>query len=209
MSSSIFIFRTLITKSSFHLLHSSIDYIRRSTNLNNKLSSTLHFRSSLRNAHQRKQTKFSSSLMKYRQIWWIFIEFDKISFIRIWWDTIIKLDIKFEKIWRDTFRQVWWNVAYQKWWNVACIKFYKSFSSCLMSLSRQNIRYFETIRIRQSNINDEMIKHDHENKFTKISLQKKNLKSHFSITFHISRQNATNQVINIFATNRIFREKRL
>jgi hypothetical protein len=209
MSSSTFILRTLITKSSFHFLHSSIDYIRRSTILNNKLSSILHFRSSFRNVYQRKQTKFSSNLMRYREIWWVFIEFDEISFIKIWWDTIIRLDIKFNEIWRNTFRQIWWDVAYQKWWNVASIKFDESLSSCLMSRSHQSIRHLEKIRVRQSNINDEMIKHDHENEFTKIFLQKENLKSHFSITFHISRQNATNQIINIFATSRISREKRL
>jgi hypothetical protein len=208
MSSSIFILRTLITKRSFHLLHSSINYIRRSTILNNKLSSTLHLCSSLRNAHQRNQTKFSSSLIRYRQVWWIFIEFDEISFIRIWWDTAIRFDIKFDEIWRDTFRQIWWNVDYQKWWDVVRIKFDESLSSCLMSRSHQNIRHFEKIRIKQSNINDEMIKHDHENEFTKIFLQEENLKSHFSITFHISRQNATNQVTSIFATNRISRKKR-
>jgi hypothetical protein len=146
--------------------------------------------------------------MKYRQVWWIFIKFDEISFIRIWWNTIIKLDIKFDEIWRDTSRQVWWNAVYQKWWDVVCVKFDESLSSCLMSRFHQNIRYLEKIRIRQSNINDEMIKHDHENEFTKIFLQEKNLKSHFSITFHISRQNATKQIINIFAINRISRKKR-
>jgi hypothetical protein len=187
MSSSAFILRTLITKSSFYLLHSTIDYTRRWAILNSKLSSTLHLRSSLRNAHQRRQTKFSSSLMRYRQVWWIFVEFDE--------------------IWRDTFRQVWWDVVYQKWWDVVRINFDESLSSCLMSRFLQSIRHLEKIRIRQSNIDDEMIKHDHENEFTKIFLQEKNLKSHLSITFHISRQNATNQVISIFATSRIFREK--
>jgi hypothetical protein len=77
-----------------------------------------------------------------------------------------------------------------------------------MSRSRQNIRHLEKISVKQSNINDEMIKHDHENEFTKIFLQRKNLKSHFSITFHISKQNATNQITSIFAINRIFWEKR-
>ncbi len=51
-----------------------------------------------------------------------------------------------------------------------------------------------------------MIKLDHENEFTEIVLQEENLKSHFSITFHMSRQDATKQIINIFATSRISRE---
>jgi hypothetical protein len=92
---------------------------------------------------------------------------------------------------------------------LARVKFDESLSSDLMSRSRQSIRHLKKIRLRQSNINDEMIKHDHENEFTEIFLQEKNLKSHFSITSHISRQDATNQVTSIFATSRIFREKRL
>jgi hypothetical protein len=205
MSFSTFILRTLITKNSSRLLYSSIDYTRRSTILNSKLSSTLHLRSSQKtNKVLVEFDEISSSLMKYRSS-----KFDEISFIKIWWDTVIRLDIKCDEIWRDTFRQIWWDVAYQRWWNVARIKFDESLSSCLMSRSRQSIRHFEKNRVRQSNIDDEMIKHDYENEFTEIFLQEKNLKSHFSIASHISKQDAINQVISIFATNRIFWEKRL
>jgi hypothetical protein len=51
---------------------------------------------------------------------------------------------------------------------------------------------------RSEKIDDEMIKHDHENKSFKQFLQKTNLNRIFQITFHISKQNAKH-VINIFS----------
>jgi hypothetical protein len=118
MSSSALILRTLITKSSFRLLYSSIDYTRRSTILNSKLSSILHLRSSLRNAHQRKQTKFSSSLMRYRQVWWDIVHQNLMkhsyqTWYQVWWDLTRYISSSLMKcclseMMRCRSYQVWW-----------------------------------------------------------------------------------------------------
>jgi hypothetical protein len=127
------------------------------------------------------------------------------------------------------YYQVWWNIARQNLMRCCLSDLTRYISSSLMRRRLSNLmrwRLYLMSRFRQDlmsrfcqiliisrkfesnswNINDEMIKHDHENEFTEIFLQKKNLKSHFSITSHISRQNVKH-VISIFTTNRVFRKK--
>jgi hypothetical protein len=145
MSSSTFILRTLITKSSSRLLHSSIDYTRQSTILNSKLSSTLHLRSSLRKRSSERTNK-------------VFVEFDEISsnlmnLHRVWWDIVHQNLMKHNY---QTWYQVWWDLtryissslmrcclsemmkcrSYQVWW-IVFVTFDESFSS-KHSLSRKN-----------------------------------------------------------------------
>jgi hypothetical protein len=149
------------------------------------------------------------------QIWWdAFIKFDEMSFIRFDEISLIRFDemssVRFDE---KSSSQAWWDRSYQVWW-VAFVKFDESLSSSLMSrlvkfLSSRKIeldfvRHLEKIRVEQS-------KHkrwddqawSRERIHRNISARK-NLKSHFSITFHISRQNATKQVTSIFATINIF-----
>jgi hypothetical protein len=171
MSSSVFILKTLITKSSSHLLHSSIDYTCRSTILNSKLSSISHLRSLLRNAHQREQTKSSSSLMRYRlsefdetqlsNLISSLMRFDEIHFVKFDEMLLIRNDeMSLVSSLMSRPRHVWW---------VALVKAFV-ISKKLESDNR--------------NIDDEIIKHDHENEFTKISLQER--KSEVAFLDHIS-----------------------
>jgi hypothetical protein len=147
MSSSTFILKTLITKSSFRLLYSSIDYTRRSTILNSKLSSTLHFRSSFRNVHQRKQTKFSSNLMKYRSIWRNIVHQNLMkhnyqTWYQIWWDLTRYIS---SNLMRCCLSEMIKCRSYQIWW-VAFVMFDESLSS-KHSSSRKNSN--QTVEHRQ------------------------------------------------------------
>jgi hypothetical protein len=169
-----------------------------------------------------KVRKLSFSLKVWwdvaHQIWWDIVH-------QIWWDIAHQIDeiqlIKFDdmssvRFDEKSFSQVWWDRSYQVWW-VAFVKFDESLSSSLMSrlvkflsfrkIELSFVRHLEKIRVEQSKHrrwdnqawSRERI---HRNTFCK----KKNLKSHFSITFHISSK-TQKHVISIFTTSRVFREK--
>jgi hypothetical protein len=150
---------------------------------------------------RKEQIKSSLNLMKYRhQVWWnIIIKFDEISFVKIWWDTIIKLVktsfIKFDEISSSDLmrcclsnltKYISSNLMKRRLSNLMICR------SCLMSRFRQNLMnrsrqaliISKKLKSDNRNINDEMIKHDHENEFTEIFLQKRK----FEIAFldHIS-----------------------
>ncbi len=140
----------------------------------------------------------------FLKIWWDVAH-------QIWWNALIKFDemslIKFDEIQFIRFDEMSFvkfdeksSRSYQIWW-VAFVKFDESLSSNLMSrlvkfLSLRKIeldlvRHLEKTRVEQSKHrrwNDQAWsrKRIHRNTLCK----RKNLKSHFSITSHISRQNA-------------------
>jgi hypothetical protein len=143
----------------------------------------------------------SSNLMKYNSS-----RLMKCRLSNLMKSRLIKFDERsFVSSLMNRFRQIWW---------IVFVEFDESFSSNLMSrfikslsfrkIELNFVRHLEKIRIEQSKYKrwDDQTwsrKRIHRNIFCK----KENLKSHFSITFHISRQDATRHVISIFATRHV------
>jgi hypothetical protein len=140
-------------------------------------------------------------LSESREIVFLFQKFDEMSLIMFDEMSLIRSDeihlIRFDEM---SFSQVWWDRSYQVWW-VVFVKFDESLSSSLMSrlvkflslrkIELDSVHHLERIRVEQSKHrrwNDQAWSREriHRNTFCK----EKNLKSHFSITSHISRQNA-------------------
>jgi hypothetical protein len=146
-----------------------------------------------------------------------FIRFDEMSFIKFDEIQLITFDemssVRFDE---KSFSQIWRDRSYQIWW-VVFVKFDESLSSSLMNrfvkflsfrkIELDFVRHLEKIRIEQSKHkrwNDQAWSREriHKNTFCK----KKNLKSHFLITSHISRQNAKTRYEHFHNKSRLSRE---
>jgi regulator of replication initiation timing len=89
------------------------------------------------------------------------------------------------------FRQVWWVVSSQT-------SFDRSRTDIRHSIIENEHASFVKTKLNDQKIDDEMIKHDHENESSQKISARTNLNRIFQITFHTSRQNAKH-VISIFS----------